>query len=77
VLINSQSLTGSQENEVPEYRSKERVERDGVLIYPEGDLIPESDTAELQRQGLLPAEKAAPKAAAPAANKAVKPAANK
>jgi hypothetical protein len=58
---------------MPEYRSKERVERDGVLVYPEGDLIPESDVAELRRQGFLPAEKA--KAAG--ADKARKPAGNK
>lgn len=58
---------------MPEYRSKERVERDGVLVYPEGDLIPESDTAELRRQGFLPSEKAK----APAADKARKSAANK
>lgn len=41
---------------MPEYRSKERVERNGVLVYPEGDLIPESDTEELRRQGFLPAK---------------------
>lgn len=57
-----------------EYLSKERVERDGVLVYAEGDVIPESDTAELERQGYL---KDAGKAEKPAANKARKPAANK
>lgn len=57
---------------MPEYRSKERVERDGVLVYPEGDLIPESDVEELERQGLIPK-----KAKAPAADKSRKAAANK
>ena len=54
------------------YRSTERVERDGYLVYAVGDEIPASDTAELQRQGLLPA-----KAEKPAANKAEAPADNK
>lgn len=54
-----------------EYVSKERVERDGVLIYAEGDSIPETDTAELERQGYLK------KAQAPAANKGRKSGANK
>lgn len=36
---------------MPQYKSKERVERDGVLVYAEGDDIPESDTDELERQG--------------------------
>lgn len=71
-LVNSQSLTGAQEDEMPEYRSKERVERDGVLLYPEGDLIPETDTEELERQGLIPK-----KAKAPAADKSRTAAANK
>ena len=48
---------------MPQYPSKERVERDGVLLYPEGFPIPESDTEELQRQGYLA------KAKAPSANK--------
>lgn len=52
---------------MPEYRSKERVVRNDVLVYPEGDLIPETDVEELERQGLI--EKAE-KAKAPAANKA-------
>ncbi len=43
---------------MPEYRSKERVERDGVLIYPEGDVIPETDVEELERQGLISKSKA-------------------
>ena len=55
------------------YTSKERVERDDVLIYAEGDEIPATDVDELVRQGHLPA----PKAAAPAANKAERPPANK
>lgn len=54
------------------YPSKERVERDGYLVYAEGDDIPETDTDELARQGYLKkSEKAAAnKAEAPAANKA-------
>lgn len=71
-LVNSQSLTGSQEADMPEYRSTERVERDGVLIYPEGDLIPEDDVEELERQGLIPK-----KGKAPAADKSRKAAADK
>lgn len=55
------------------YTSKERVERDDVLIYAEGDEIPATDVDELVRQGYLPA----PKAEAPAANKAERPPANK
>lgn len=38
---------------MPEYRSKERVVRNEVLVYAEGDLIPETDTEELERQGLV------------------------
>ncbi len=72
-LVSSQSVTGSQEDEMPEYRSKERVERDGVLVYAEGDLIPESDAEELKRQGLVEDEKAK----APAANKSRKAASDK
>lgn len=52
------------------YPSKERVERDGYLVYAEGDDIPESDVDELARQGYVKAEK-------PAADKAEKRAANK
>lgn len=33
------------------YTSKERVERDGVLVYAEGDDIPDTDPDELKRQG--------------------------
>lgn len=33
------------------YPSKERIERDGVLIYAEGDDIPVTDEGELKRQG--------------------------
>ena len=46
--------------------SKERVERDGYLVYAEGDEISESDVEELERQGYAPASKKA----APAENKA-------
>lgn len=61
-----------------EYLSKERVERDGVLVYPEGSPIPESDVAELERQGFLKAAgNSAPKAEKPAADKARRPAKNK
>lgn len=38
------------------YPSKERVERDGVLVYAEGDDIPSSDIDELKRQGYDPAD---------------------
>lgn len=55
---------------MPHYPSKERVERDGVLVYPEGFPIPEDDIAELERQGYLKAQE-------PAANKARKPASDK
>lgn len=58
---------------MPEYRSKERVVRDEVLVYPEGDLIPESDVEELKRQGFIEDEKAK----APAANKSRSAPANK
>lgn len=44
--------------------SKERVERDGYLVYAEGDDIPETDTAELERQGYL-TKKGAPTEAQP------------
>lgn len=44
---------------MPEYRSKERVVRDDVLVYAEGDLIPESDTEELERQGFTEKAKSA------------------
>lgn len=47
---------------MPHYPSKQRVERDGVLVYPEGFPIPEGDIAELERQGYL-------KAKAPTTNK--------
>lgn len=47
------------------YPSKERVERDDVLVYAEGDDIPESDTAELERQGYL-TKKATPPQPQPA-----------
>jgi hypothetical protein len=40
------------------YPSKERVERDGYLVYAEGDDIPETDTEELVRQGYTKAEPA-------------------
>ena len=33
------------------YPSKIRVERDGYLVYAEGDDIPETDTTELEAQG--------------------------
>lgn len=33
--------------------SKERVERNGYLVYAEGDEIPETDIEELERQGYL------------------------
>lgn len=36
---------------MPYYVSKERVERDGVLVYAEGDEIPATDVDELERQG--------------------------
>lgn len=36
------------------YPSKERVERDGTLVYAEGDDIPETDVDELKRQGYDP-----------------------
>jgi hypothetical protein len=49
------------------FPSKERVERDGVLVYAEGDAIPASDVDELRRQGYLNEPKAdRPKPAAPA-----------
>jgi len=57
---------------MPEYVSKERVERGGYLVYAEGDPIPASDTEELHRQGYLPA-----KAQAAGEDKAAKSAANK
>lgn len=56
-----------------EYPSKERVERDGVLVYPEGFPIPESDVAELRRQGYLEQEKSKAKSE----NKARKPSSDK
>jgi hypothetical protein len=59
---------------MPQYPSKERVERDGVLVYAEGDPIPDTDTAELARQGYVKSE---PKAKAATADKARKPAKNK
>jgi len=34
-----------------QFRSTERVERDGYLVYAEGDEIPASDVDELVRQG--------------------------
>lgn len=43
------------------HRSKERVERDGYLVYAEGDEIPADDVDELRRQGYIddtPAKKA-------------------
>lgn len=46
------------------YPSKIRVERDGYLVYAEGDDIPETDTAELSAQGYIdgvPATEEAPK----------------
>jgi hypothetical protein len=52
--------------------SKERVERDDVLVYAEGDEIPATDVDELVRQGYL-----TQKAAVPSANKAERAAANK
>lgn len=58
---------------MPHYPSKERVERDGVLVYPEGFPIPEDDTDELRRQGYL----AEAKAKQSGANKARKAADNK
>jgi hypothetical protein len=36
------------------FPSKERVERDGVLVYAEGDEIPASDTETLKAQGYNP-----------------------
>jgi hypothetical protein len=53
------------------YPSKKRVERDGVLVYAEGDDIPETDVAELEHQGYLT------KAESAGANKAESPGANK
>lgn len=47
------------------YPSKRRVERDGVLVYPEGFPIPEDDVDELRAQGYL-----SEKAKEPTANKA-------
>lgn len=38
------------------FPSKERVERDGVLVYAEGDDIPTADADELTRQGYNPAD---------------------
>lgn len=58
---------------MPQYPSKERVERDGVLVYAEGDPIPDTDTDELRRQGYVTDAKAK----APAADKARRPAKNK
>jgi hypothetical protein len=59
---------------IAKYPSKERVERDGYLVYAEGDDIPESDAEELARQGYADAPK---KATEPTADKAEKPVANK
>lgn len=42
------------------YRSKERVERDGRLLYPEGYPIPEEDVDELVRQGFIEPDKPKP-----------------
>lgn len=55
---------------MPHYPSKERVERDGVLVYPEGFPIPEDDTAELERQGYIKGKSAgADKSKPPTVNK--------
>lgn len=35
------------------FTSKERVERDGYLVYAEGDEIPATDVDELKRQGYV------------------------
>lgn len=48
------------------HRSKERVERDGYLVYAEGDEIPATDTDELRRQGYLQDEPAKKPRKAPA-----------
>lgn len=58
---------------MPQYPSKNRVERDGYLVYAEGDPIPDTDKDELKRQGYLGDSKAQK----PAADKARKPAADK
>lgn len=58
---------------MPEYLSKERVERDNYLVYAEGDPIPESDIAELKRQGYIKGASAGSDKADPApVNKARK-----
>lgn len=56
---------------MPQFKSKERVERDGYLVYAEGDDIPESDTAELERQGYL-TKKSTPAKAQPSKRAAKK-----
>ena len=60
-------------SEPTKHPSKHRVERDGYLVYAEGDEIPEADVDELTAQGYLPARKARP----PAANKRERATANK
>jgi hypothetical protein len=68
-----------RETVVDQYLSKERVERDGYLVYAEGDPIPESDVDELRRQGYLTGTSAPAPAAEPVEEKPKgrKPAANK
>lgn len=56
-----------------EYISKERVERDGRLLYTPGDPIDPEDTETLREQGYL----SEPKKRAATANKARKATKNK
>jgi len=49
------------------FPSKERVERDGYLVYAVGDDIPASDVDELNRQGYLGSSSTADPVPAPAA----------
>lgn len=58
-----------------QFHSTERVERDGYLVYAEGDEIPSTDVDELVRQGHLSRSEAVDEAlagiAAPDANPAL------
>lgn len=71
-VVSSRSF-GREEPQMPEYPSKERVEREGVLLYIPGDPIDPADTVTLTEQGYLEAPKAKPKTA----NKARKATKNK
>lgn len=51
------------------YPSKIRVERNGYLVYAEGDDIPETDVAELEAQGYLKPAAAEKPAAKPRAKR--------